>query len=95
MYAVKELSRDMSNPDSEDWNDVKRLGRHLHHHPRILQMFRKQHGIRNIYVWVDTDFAGCMKTRKSTSGGIVMFGESEIKGMEQHSEMYRIVIGRG
>ena len=24
---VKELIRGMSNPDSEDWNDLKRLGR--------------------------------------------------------------------
>ena len=28
----------------------------------------------NIDVVVDTDFAGCLETRKSTSGGIIMLG---------------------
>ena len=79
MYAVKELSRNMSNPDSEDWNDLKRLGRYLHHRPRVVQVFKKQFAPRNIDVWVDTDFAGCMQTRKSTSGGIVLYGSSVIK----------------
>ena len=33
----------------------------------------------NIEVYVDTDFAGCSETRKSTSGGVVMHGEHCIK----------------
>ena len=27
-----------------------------------------------IVIWTDSDYAGCTKTRKSTSGGVVMFG---------------------
>jgi hypothetical protein len=30
-------------------------------------------------VWSDTDHAGCLETRKSTTGGIVMFGQHAIK----------------
>ena len=30
--------------------------------------------------WVDTDYAGCRKIRKSTSGGVVMIGGHLIKG---------------
>ena len=30
-------------------------------------------------VWTDTDFAGCSKTRNSTSGGLVMHGTHVIK----------------
>ena len=30
-------------------------------------------------IWVDTDFAGCNRTRKSTSGGVVMWGSSCVK----------------
>jgi hypothetical protein len=30
-------------------------------------------------VWSDTDHAGCLETRKSTTGGIVMFGNHAIK----------------
>ena len=31
-------------------------------------------------VWVDTDYAGCRDTRKSTSGGVILVGEHLIKG---------------
>ena len=30
-------------------------------------------------VWSDTDHAGCLETRKSTTGGVVMFGNHTIK----------------
>jgi len=30
-------------------------------------------------IWTDTDFAGCVRTRKSTSGGVAMFGNHMVK----------------
>ena len=30
-------------------------------------------------VWVDSDFAGCKRTRKSTSGGVLCIGPNPIK----------------
>ena len=30
-------------------------------------------------MWTDTDYAGCAKTRKSTSGGVIMIGGHMIK----------------
>ena len=30
-------------------------------------------------MWVDSDFAGCKKSQKSTSGGVVTFGNCPIK----------------
>jgi hypothetical protein len=30
---------------------------------------------RRLVVWSDADFAGCKRTRKNTSGGMVAFGE--------------------
>ena len=39
---------------------------------------RAQHG--NITTWVDTDYAGCRVTRRSTSGGCTMLGNLIIKG---------------
>ena len=35
---------------------------------------------KKLDVWVDTDYAGCRKTRKSTSGGHVLLGQHSIKG---------------
>ena len=43
-------------------------------------IFRYQDEVKKMHVWVDTDYAGCRKTRRSTSGGILMLGEHLIKG---------------
>ena len=32
-----------------------------------------------VCLYTDTDFAGCARTRKSTSGGIIMFGRHVLK----------------
>ena len=34
---------------------------------------------QEITIWADSDFAGCEKTRKSTSAGVIMFGSHLIK----------------
>jgi len=77
--AVKELSRSMSCPCERDWTRLKRLGRYLTQHPRLVQNFRRQSATKFLDVWVDTDFAGCLKTRKSTSGGVITIGDHVIK----------------
>ena len=42
--------------------------------------FPCQETVKILVVWVDTDYAGCKKTRKSTSGGVAMLGTHLIKG---------------
>ena len=78
-YAVKELCRSMSNPKEEDWEKLKRLGRYLVDKSRVRMLYEYQSKIDNIEIYTDTDYAGCLKTRKSTSGGVVMFGKHVIK----------------
>ena len=34
---------------------------------------------RRINIWSDTDYAGCIRTRKSTTGGVCMIGEHMVK----------------
>ena len=41
--------------------------------------FNYQDRVSKISVWSDTDYAGCRETRKSTSGGLVQFGEHMLK----------------
>ena len=79
-YAVKELSRSMSCPCEKDWPRLKRLGRYLVQHPRLIPIFRRQSATKFLDVWVDTDFAGCLKTRKSTSGGVLVMEIHFLKG---------------
>ena len=78
-FAVKELCRRMSAPKMGDWKALKRLERYLIDKRRVITEFKYQPKPSKVQVWVDTDHAGCKETRKSTSGGAVMFGNHLIK----------------
>ena len=78
-FATKELSRGMSSPKLSDWNQLKKLGRYLIQHPRAVLPFNYQADPGCITGTSDTDWAGCRKTRKSTSGGIISFGRHILK----------------
>merc|ERR1711873_342837 len=78
-YAVKELCRNMSCPTRGDWKVLKRLSRYLLDKVRARTLYKYQTHFKRIQVWVDTDYAGCKRTRKSTSGGVIMLGEHAIK----------------
>jgi len=78
-FAVKELCRRMSMPTKGDWEALKRLGRYLVGKTRVVLRFEYQDNQGTIEVWTDTDFAGCKRTRKSTSGGIAQLGNHLIK----------------
>jgi hypothetical protein len=78
MFASKEVCRWMAKPTHQSWIALKRLCRFLSGLPRLVYTYRKQ-TIDKIDVYTDTDWAGCPKTRKSTSGGVVMLGQHTIK----------------
>ncbi len=77
-YAVKEACRDMANPTASSWEKVKRVVRYLKGEPRVVYEYNWQN-YEDIIVYVDTDWAGCFKTRKSTSGGAIMRGGHLLK----------------
>ena len=77
---MKELARRMSAPRERDWKKLKRLGRYLIGKERSVTVMRRQNPVSKIDTWVDTDYAGCRDTRKSTSGGVIMVGSHLIKG---------------
>eukprot|EP00969_Alexandrium_andersonii_P189657 8380158-Alexandrium_andersonii.AAC.1 len=58
---------------------MKRLARYLTRYPRLRQEFRRQAGMKELTTLVDTELAGCRKTRKSTSGGMVRHGTHVLK----------------
>ena len=78
-YAVKELSRTMSSPTVGCWERLKRLGRYLLVRTRVAQSFPYQESPSRLHVYTSSDFAGCIRTRQSSSGGVVMFGKCVIK----------------
>ena len=77
-FACKEVCRWMSKPTTRSWTALKRLVRYLSGAPRLVYRFPAQE-VRSVDVYTDTDWAGCPRTRKSTSGGVVMFGSHAVK----------------
>jgi len=73
-YASKECSRGMANPTVGDVIRLKRVIRYLKGAPRIVNMFKWQPVYSKLVTYSDSDWAGCVKTRRSTSGGMVLRG---------------------
>merc|ERR1712074_57659 len=69
----------MAKPTVSNWESLKRLGRYLIDKTRTIAGFPYQQCPESIEVYVDTDHAGCLETRKSTSGGIIMHGCHGVK----------------
>ena len=78
-YSTKELCRDMSRPTERAWEKLKRAVRYLVGKPRVVLVFRWQRMPKKLVIWVDSDHGGCHKTRKSTSGGVMMWGAHCLK----------------
>ena len=78
-FACKELARGMSSPTEGHWQQLKRLGRYLIHKPRMVANYDYQNPTSFLDSRVDTDHAGCLKTRKSTNGGALMHGSRCLK----------------
>lgn len=56
--------------------------RYLASKPRLVYRYGWGSGVSNddtLEIFVDTDFAGCKETRRSTAGGIAMINNSNIK----------------
>jgi hypothetical protein len=78
-FPTKELARMMASPTTVALDMLKRLGRYLLFRPRLVQVLRRQRRPDFIKVYSDSDFAGCPRTRRSTSATVVMIGTHTIK----------------
>ena len=78
-YAVKEVCREMSKPFKSSWATLQRIGQYLKGKPRLVWRFDWQNLSGTIDVFADANWAGCTRTRKSTSGGCTMIGQHCIK----------------
>ena len=77
-FATKECCRHMSAPTEAAFKALKRLGRYLEGHKRLVLKMPWQ-SVEAIDVYCDSDWAGCPRTRKSTTGGCVMLGSHLIR----------------
>ena len=69
----------MGRPMQGDWSKLKRIGRYLVGKPRLVSKFGWQAPVSVVTTYTDSDWAGCTKTGRSTSGGIVTIGSHVIK----------------
>ena len=77
-FPAKEVCRWMSAPTEVSLAALKRLGRYLEGRRRLVYTYPWQ-SADHIEAYSDTDWAGCPRTRKSTSGGCLMLGKRLIK----------------
>ena len=78
-FATKELCRDFAQPTKSSIERLKRLVRYLTGAPRLMWNFDFQQPVNVLRTYVDTDFAGCYETRRSTSGGAALRGSHLIR----------------
>jgi hypothetical protein len=69
----------MATPTREDWEKVVRLGRYLKGKPRVRIWYEFQETPTMLETYSDTDWAGCRRTRRSTTGGYMVYGKHLIK----------------
>ena len=78
-YAAKELCRGVAQPTRGHMKKLRRLARYLIEVPRVVWQFGFQGACNELSVSSDSDWAGCRRTAKSTSGGAIMRGTHCLK----------------
>lgn len=72
--TTRELAKGMAPPCARHEMMLKRAVRYLLHAPRVRLRWKYQRRLTRIDIYSDTDHAGCIRTRKSTSGVVAMLG---------------------
>ena len=73
-YATKEVCREMAKPTTGSLRRLRRIALYLLGRPRLVWKFIMQMPCDILDIFTDSNWAGCHRTRKSTSGGVVMMG---------------------
>ena len=103
-FPSKELARWMQKPEVGDLEGLKRAARYLLRHGRLVQEFVRQfEEPQHLVVFTDSDHAGCLRTRKSTSSFKIMYGQHLLRSASStqavislssgDSEFYSLVKG--
>ena len=79
LCSVKELTRKMASPRTQDLTALKRVARYTIKYQRMTCRYPWTQLDSNIEVFGDAHFAGCHYTRKSTVGGVAMWSGQFVK----------------
>jgi hypothetical protein len=78
-FATKEVCREMAKPTFGSWAKAKRVARYLLERETVVFEFKWQYEEPGLKVVTDSDWAGCRRTRRSTTGGVLLRGEHLLK----------------
>ena len=73
-FAVKELARQSKEPREVDLCGLKKLVRYLINRPRLVLVLRRQEAPERLVAYTDSDHAGCVVSRRSTSSYVLFWG---------------------
>jgi hypothetical protein len=79
MFAAKEVCREMAKPSTGSWNKLKMLSRFVLGREAVVWQYPWQCEEPELALYTDSDWAGCRRTRRSTSGGVVLLGRHCLK----------------
>ena len=80
-FPAKEICRCMANPKAKDFAKIKRVVKFLKGvgEVKLQYKWQSEEEARDISVYVDSDWAGCRSTRRSTSGGVLKVGNHVLR----------------
>ena len=76
-FAVGMLGRYQSNPGIDHWKAAKKVMRYIQGTKDYMLTFRRSDQLE-VIGYLDSDFAGCVDSRKSTFGYLFLLGEGAI-----------------
>lgn len=78
-FCSKEIARQMQAPTHDSWQALKRAVRFVVGMPRVVARYVRQKPTRFVNAYSDSDHAGCLRTRRSTSSSVIMLGSHFVK----------------
>ena len=85
--------RKLSKPTEADMCRLKRAARYLLSQPRMVIEYRWAPLSNLLTIYTDADHAGCLRTRKSTSGGLILWGKALVKGWSRTQSLIALSSG--
>ncbi|XP_074271055.1 secreted RxLR effector protein 161-like [Silene latifolia] len=76
-YAVGVLGRYQSNPGTDHWKAAEKVFRYLQGTKDYMLMYRRTDSLE-VVGYSNSDFAGCIDSRKSTSGYVFMLADGVV-----------------
>ena len=80
-YPAKELCRSMARPTRAGFQRAKKLVRFLKGvgGTKLVYSWQSEKESKEVTIFVDSDWAGCVDTRRSTSGGVMKVGKHVVR----------------